>query len=69
MDTFDQMKIAERMTRLLVAELRAGGCEPVAIAATLCAAAGALYREGLNPEHMRRVISHMAETMIDGNCH
>lgn len=67
MDTLDQMRLAEHMTRMLVAELRAGGCNPLGIAATLCAAAGSLYREQLQAKDVRPVISHMAEGMIKGD--
>jgi len=66
MDLIQQMTTAERMTRMLVAELRAGGLDPVSIAAPLSAAAGNLYREGLAPEQVPAVVNHMAKLMITG---
>jgi hypothetical protein len=66
MDIIDQMKLAYSMTRLLVAELSAGGCNPIPVAVALCGVAGAIYREELAPEDVREVISRMAENMIRG---
>jgi hypothetical protein len=65
-DIVDQMRLAERATRLLVAELRATGLDPTGIAATLCSAAGPLYRETLSGDDLRMVVLHAAECMITG---
>lgn len=66
MDDFEKMQLAATATRLLVAELIGMGLHPCHVAATLCAAAGPLYRQGVKEHDLRLVVTSVAEGMITG---